>query len=138
MSDFNAATEDHPPRDRQATTSPAPDSFVPDQRVIAGSGSQMATETRTVVDQHDPRPAGGRLERGFGLFFVRSVCLYRLRVARGPVPRVIVGHAGPELRTVVQQLAADAPRARFFEVTLFATSSSLHDRGVRHDAAPRA
>src|SRR5205809_5999294 len=75
MSDSNATTEDHPPRDRQATTSPARDSFVPDQRVIAGSGSPMATETRWLLQQR-LRAASLVLVLGFGLFFVRSVCLY--------------------------------------------------------------
>ena len=50
----------------------APDSFVPDKRVIEESGAQLATETRWLLQQR-LRAASLVLVVGFGLFFARSL-----------------------------------------------------------------
>ena len=75
LPDPNDTTEDHPPSDRNAATSATPDSFVPDKRVIEGSGGQLATETRWLL-QLRLRAASLILVAGFALFFVRSVLVH--------------------------------------------------------------
>ncbi|MFI5459681.1 MAG: serine/threonine-protein kinase [Isosphaerales bacterium] len=74
MSQLNDTTAEHPPIDRGTATSAAPDSFLPDKRVIEESGALLATETRWLLQQR-LRAASLVLVVGFGLFFVRSLIL---------------------------------------------------------------
>jgi len=111
-------TEEHPPSDRDTAASSAPDSFVPDHRVIAGSGGQLSTETRWLLQQR-LRAASLVLVVGFGLFFVRSL------VMRGFESPAVLFH-GMMLVLLLLSLGALSSRwkptlrrLRTFELTLF-------------------
>ncbi len=75
MPDSHATTEDHPLREPATASSSIPDSFIPGKRVIEQTGTEMATETRWLLQQR-LRAASLVLVVGFALFFVRSVALH--------------------------------------------------------------
>ncbi len=62
------------PRSGEAPSFPV-DSFVPEHRVIERDESQLVTETRGLLQQR-LRAASLVLVVGFGLFFIRSLCLH--------------------------------------------------------------
>ena len=79
MSDPQATTEDYEPFDRGTVTEPSPDSFVPDRRVVAGSGAQFDWKTQGLLHQR-LRAVAVVLVFAFGLFFVlKGSVLPRLR-----------------------------------------------------------
>jgi serine/threonine protein kinase len=120
MPDFDSTTTEHPPRDRVPAPPSGPDSFVLDQRVVAGAGTQMASETRWLLHQR-LRAASMVLVVGFGLFFVRSLILHN------PESLTVLFH-GLLLAMLVLSLALLSSswrptlrELRIFEVALFAT-----------------
>jgi serine/threonine-protein kinase len=142
MSNAHATTEDFPPREPTTVDESTPDSFVPGQRVIEGSGGQLATETRWLLKQR-LRAASLVLAVGFGLFFIRSLVLHW-----GRLESLAVVFQGMMLGLLLLSLAALSSRwqpalrqLRAFEVTLFtliivffmAAQYALMLRGVRED-----
>ena len=120
MPEFDSTTKDHPPRNPGSAPSTEPDSFAPDHRVIAGSGSKMASETQRLLQQR-LRAASLVLVVGFGLFFLRSLVLHK------PESLTVLFH-GLLLALLVLSLALlssswrpTLPELRIFEVSLFAT-----------------
>jgi serine/threonine-protein kinase len=120
MPNYDATTEDHPPRAPRSTTSPAPDSFVPDHRVIAGSGSQLASETRWLLQQR-LRAASLVLVVGFGLFFIRSLCMHRLDSLTVIFQGMLLAFLVLSLAVLSSSWRPTLRELRFFEVGLFAT-----------------
>src|SRR3954447_368041 len=120
MPDYHSTTEDHPPRERGSVTSPAPDSFIPNHRVIAGSGSQLASETRWLLQQR-LRAAALVLVIAFGLFFVRSLCLYKLESLAVVFHALLLALLVLSLVLLSSTWRPTLRELRAFEVTLFAT-----------------
>ena len=113
-------TEDYPPREPLTQNGSGPDSFLPDKRVIAQSGAQLATETRWLLHQR-LRAASLVLVVGFGLFFIRSLILHWHNLES-----LAVLFHGIMLGLLILSLAALSSRwkpalrqLRTFEVTLF-------------------
>jgi serine/threonine-protein kinase len=119
MPDYDAPTQDHPSPASCSTTAPAPDSFVPDHRVIAGSGSQMASETRDLLQQR-LRAASLVLVAGFGLFFVRAMCLHRLESLIVAFHALLLGFLILSLALLSSSWRPTLRELRIFEVVLFA------------------
>ena len=120
MSHPHETTQDYPPRNPSTVTGSRPDSFLPDKRVIAESGTQLATETRWLLHQR-LRAASLVLVVGFGLFFIRSLVLHWDRLES----LAVVFH-GIMLGSLILALAALSSRwkptlrqLRAFEVVLF-------------------
>jgi serine/threonine protein kinase len=120
MLDFDATTQDHPPRQTGPAKSPAPDSFLPGHRVIEGSGSRMDSETRRLL-QHRLRAASLVLVFGFGLFFVRSLCLHRFESLTVLFHGLLLALLVLSLALLSSSWRPTLRELRIFEVALFAT-----------------
>src|SRR5262249_21337949 len=120
MPDPHATTEDYPPSDRRSTMSAAPDSFIPDHRVIAGSGSQLTSEMRWLLQQR-LRAASLVLVIGFGLFFVRSLCLHKIESLTVVFHALLLAFLVLSLALLSSSWRPTLRELRAFEVTLFAT-----------------
>jgi len=116
---LNDTTAEHPPVDRGTATSSAPDSFVPDKRVIEESGAQLATETRWLLQQR-LRAASLVLVVGFGLFFVRSLILRGFESLAVLFHGMMLGLLLVSLGALSSRWKPTLRRLRTFEVTLFA------------------
>jgi len=119
MSNAYATTEEHRLPDAASTRPLSRDSFVPEKRVVEGSGTQLATETRWLLQQR-LRAAALVLVVGFALFFLRSLLLHRFE-------SVTVFFNGLMLGLLILSFAALSSRwrptlaqLRAFEVNLFA------------------
>ena len=66
------ANADDPSRGRRPATNPFPDSFAPDRRVIEGSSTELADETRDLLHRR-LRAASLMLALGFGIFLLRDL-----------------------------------------------------------------
>ena len=66
------ANADDPSRGRRPATNPFPDNFAPDRRVIEGSSTELADETRDLL-HHRLRAASLMLALGFGIFLLRDL-----------------------------------------------------------------
>jgi serine/threonine-protein kinase len=139
MADLPDTTTEYPPVEPGAPKVP-PDSFAPDNRVIEGSGVQLATETRWLL-QARLRAASLVLAVGFGLFFLRSL------IVHGFESLAVLFH-GMLLVLLLVSLAVLSSRwkptlrqLRTFEVALFslllvifmAAQCLLMLRGLRED-----
>jgi serine/threonine-protein kinase len=100
--------------------SAAPDSFIPDHRVIAGSGSQLTSETRWLLQQR-LRAASLVLVIGFGLFFVRSLCLHKIESLTVVFHALLLAFLVLSLALLSSSWRPTLRELRAFEVTLFAT-----------------
>jgi eukaryotic-like serine/threonine-protein kinase len=120
MPDFDATTHEHPPRDRGSAPSTGPDSFLPDHRVIAGSGAEMASETRWLLQQR-LRAASLVLVVGFGLFFVRSLCLHKFESLTVVFHALLLAMLLSSLALLSSSWRPTLRELRIFEVALFAT-----------------
>ncbi len=120
MPDFDSMTRDHPPRDPGSSRSSGPDSFLPDQRVVAGGGGQMASETRWLLQQR-LRAASLILVVGFGLFFIRSLCLHKLESLTVLFHGLLLAMLVLSLALLSSSWRLTLRELRIFEVVLFAT-----------------
>jgi serine/threonine-protein kinase len=75
MADFDATTEPHPTPVASTQSASAAGTFVPARRVVAADGSELATETRWLLQQR-LRNASVVLIVGFSLVFFRLSFLY--------------------------------------------------------------
>src|SRR5262249_36777927 len=75
MADFDATTEPHPTPVASTQSASAAGTFVPARRVVAADGSELATETRWLLQQR-LRAAAVVLVVGFSLVFFRLFILY--------------------------------------------------------------
>jgi eukaryotic-like serine/threonine-protein kinase len=121
MPNAHDTTVEHPPREPTTVSDSAPDSFVPGKHVIEKSRSEMATETRWLLQQR-LRAASLVLVVGFALFFARSLILHWNRLES----RTVVFH-GIMLGLLLLSLSALSSRwkptllqLRRFEVAVFA------------------
>ena len=121
MPDSHDTTEDYPPRAHGPAGSPARDSFLPDQRIVAGGGSE-ATETRWLLQQR-LRAASLVLVVGFGLFFVRSLCCTGTASNRWRVlfHGLLLGLLVLSLALLSSRWKPTLRELRIFEVVLFAS-----------------
>ena len=120
MSDSQATTEDYSPREGGTATAPAPDSFVADHCVIAGSGGQLASETRGLLHQR-LRAAVLVFVIGFGLFFVRALCLYDLESLAVVFHALLLAFLVLSFALLSSTWRPTLRELRAFELTLFAT-----------------
>jgi tRNA A-37 threonylcarbamoyl transferase component Bud32 len=120
MPDFDAPTQDHPPREPGSAKAPAPDSFLPDRRLVEGSGFRMDAETRRLLQQR-LRAASLVLVLGFGLFFVRSLCLNGLESLSVLFHGLLLALLLLSLALLSSSWRPTLRELRIFEVVLFAT-----------------
>jgi len=118
MPDLNDTTAEHPPVERGTPTSTAPDSFVPDKRVIERGGAQLSTETRWLLQQR-LRAASLVLVIGFGLFFVRSLVLHGFESLAVLFHGMMLGLLLVSLGVLSSRWKPTLHRLRTFEVALF-------------------
>jgi eukaryotic-like serine/threonine-protein kinase len=138
----HATTEDYPPREPSTVTSSRPDTFVPDKRLIAENGTELASETRWLLQQR-LRAASLVLVVGFALFFVRSLALHWNRLESRTVlfHGIMLGLLLISLGALSSHWKPTLHRLRVFEVTLFsliivffmAAQYFLMLRGVREN-----
>ncbi len=119
MSNADTTNDEQPLPDAAATQPLSHDSFVPEKRVIEGSGPPLATEMGWLLQQR-LRAAAFVLVVGFALFFLRSLLLHRFE-------SVTVFFNGLMLGLLILSFAALSSRwrptlaqLRAFEVNLFA------------------
>ncbi len=140
MPDSNATTEDYSPQDPGRPGSPARDSFVPDHRIVAASGSGSAAETRSLLHAR-LRAASIVLVVGFGLFFLRSLILNPLESLSVLFHALLLGLLTLSLALLSSTWRPTLRELRSFEVGLFATVTVFFMaaqyvrmlRYVRHD-----
>jgi serine/threonine-protein kinase len=118
MPPLNTTTEEDTASNRGASTVPSPDSFVPDKRVIEGSGGQLAVETRWLLQQR-LRAASLVLVIGFGLFFVRSLMLRGFESLPVLFHAMMLGLLLLSLGALSSRWQPTLQQLRKFEVTLF-------------------
>jgi len=119
MPDFSTTTEDHPPSIPPPARASGPDSFVPGKRVIEGSGVQLATETRWLLQQR-LRAASLVLVVGFGLFFLRSLFLHSIDSLAVLFHGLMLGLPLITLSAFSSRWKPTLRQLRAFEVILFA------------------
>jgi eukaryotic-like serine/threonine-protein kinase len=119
MTDFDATTEQHPSPGAAKSGSPTAGTFAPRRRVVEAGGSELATETRWLL-QLRLKAASLVLIVGFGLFLSRSFILYKFE-------SLAVFFYGMLLALLVLCMAALSSRwqptlrqLRALEMTLFA------------------
>ena len=120
MPESDSTTTEHPPRERQASRSTAPDSFVPDQRVVASNGWKMASETQGLLQQR-LRAAALVLVFGFGTFFVRSLFLYDPESLTVLFPGLLLALLVGSFLLLSSRWTPTLRQLRTFEVAIFGT-----------------
>ena len=120
MLHFDSTTQDHPPREAGSAKAPSADSFLPDNRVIEGSGSRMESETRRLLQQR-LRTASLVLVFGFGLFFVRSLYLHGFESLTVLFHGLLLALLVLSLALLSSSWRPTLRELRIFEVALFAT-----------------
>ena len=120
MLHFDSTTQDHPPREAGSAKSPSADSFLPDNRVIEGSGCRMDSETRRLLQQR-LRAASLVLVFGFGLFFVRSLYLHGFESLTVLFHGLLLALLVLSLALLSSSWRPTLRELRIFEVALFAT-----------------
>jgi serine/threonine-protein kinase len=119
MANSHATTEDYPRRAPGPEGSPSRDSFVPDHRIVAGSGAE-SKETRRLLQQR-LRAASIVLVVGFGLFFVRSLFLNRWESLTVLFHALLLGLLVLSLALLSSTWRPTLKELRIYEVGLFAT-----------------
>ncbi len=120
MLDFDSTTQDHPQRDTGPAKSPSPGSFLPDHRVMDGSHTKMDSETRRLLQQR-LHAASVVLVFGFGLFFIRSLCLYPFESLTVMFHSLLLALLVLSLALLSSSWRPSLRELRIFEVALFAT-----------------
>ena len=136
MHDYSATTEEHPP----PAGASGPDSFIPGKRVCGGSGVELATETRWLLQQR-LRAASLVLVVGFGLFFIRSVFVHAIDSPAVLFHGLMLGLPVITLAAFSSRWKPNFRQLRAFEVILFAlivvcfmaAQYGVMLRGVRED-----
>jgi serine/threonine-protein kinase len=118
MADLHSTTTEYPPIDQGVRAPTTGDSFAPDNRVVEGSGPQLATETRWLL-QLRLRAASLVLAVGFGLFCVRSLILYGFESLAVLFHGMLLGLLLLSLALLSSRWKPSLRRLRTFEVTLF-------------------
>jgi serine/threonine-protein kinase len=140
MAGSSAPTEVHPSVDADGPTPPDRDTFIPDKRLIEGSGAQLATETQWLLHQR-LQAATLVLVVGFSLFFVRSLFLHRFESLAVLFQGMMLGFLLVGLGMLSSRWRPSLHELRVFEVVLFtlvlvffmAAQYVLMLRGVRQN-----
>ncbi len=119
MSNAYATTEEQPFPDSPSTRPLSRDSFVPEQRVVAGSALQLARETCWLLEQR-LRAAALVLVVGFTLFFLRSLLLHRFESVTVFFHGLMLGLLVLSFAVLSSRWKPTLSQLRTFEVTLFA------------------
>ncbi len=140
MADSHATTEDFPRPAADRPESPARDSFFPDHRIVAASGSESGAEARSLL-QERLRAASIVLVVGFSLFFLRSLILNPLESLSVVFHALLLALLTLSLALLSSTWRPTLRELRVYEVGLFATVTVFFMaaqyvrmlRWVRHD-----